>query len=103
DNGNHIVRRVDPDGTIHIVAGSGQAGWSGDGLPATETDLDEPWALALDSGRRLLIADRAGQRVVRLESDGTLRTIAGNGLQGYAGDGGPAPEARFAFPSAVVA
>jgi hypothetical protein len=102
DSGNHVVRRIDPDGLIYSVAGTGRAGWGGDGRTATDTDLDQPWALIFDPERRLLIADRAGQRVVRLEADGTLLTVAGTGLQGYAGDGGPATAARLAFPSALA-
>lgn len=102
DAGSHVVRRIAPDGTISTVAGTGRAGWRGDGLPATEAELDEPWGLALDREGRLLIADRAGQRVVRLEADGTLATVAGGGVPGYAGDGGSATQARLAFPTAIT-
>lgn len=102
DRGERVVWRVGRDGSAQVVAGSGRPGWSGDGLPATEADLEEPWALALDGAGRLIVVDRAGQRVVRVEGDGRLVTIAGCGLMGYAGDGGPATEARLAFPSSAT-
>ncbi len=102
DAGERVVWRVGRDGSAQVVAGSGHPGWSGDGLPATEADLQEPWALALDPERRLIIVDRGGQRVLRVEDDGRLATIAGSGLMGYSGDGGPAAAARLAFPSSAT-
>ena len=97
------VDAVAPDGSKTVVAGTGRPGpWRGEGLPATQSALEEPWGLALDAAGRLLIVDRSGHRVVRLEEDGTLRTVTGGGRMGYAGDGGPATAARLSFPVAAT-
>jgi sugar lactone lactonase YvrE len=98
---NHRVRRVDPSGRISTVAGTGVQGFSPDGTPATEARLDMPWGIGLDLEQRLLIGDGGNHRVRRVESDGRLVTLAGNGRQGYAGDGGPATEARLNFPEGL--
>ena len=102
ESGGHRVRRINPDGAIETVAGTGQPGWPVEGALATETALDEPWALVFDGEGRLLIADRAGQRLVRVETDGTLWTVAGTGIEGYGGDSGPATEARLAYPGGLA-
>jgi hypothetical protein len=103
DTGNHRIRRIEiSSGTIETVAGTGEAGFSVDGEIATSASLNEPTGLAYDVVMgRLLIVDTANHRVVALEADGTLRTVVGDGRPGFAGDGGPAVEARLEFPSAV--
>ncbi len=98
---NHSVRRVDPSGTIRTVAGTGAPGFSPDGTPAIEASLDTPWGLGLDLEDRLLIGDGANHRVLRREADGRLVTVVGSGRPGFAGDGGPATEARVNFPEAL--
>ena len=102
DSGNHRVRRIDPDGTIRTVAGDGQTTFGGDGGPATAAHLDTPSAIAPMRDGGLLIADSGHARLRKVESDGTMTTIAGNGDQGTRGDGGPAGQARLQFPSAIV-
>jgi len=103
DTGNHRIRRIDAvSGAIETVAGTGEAGFSVDGELGTNASLNEPTGLAFDSVMgRLLIADTANHRVLSLESDGTLRTLVGDGRPGFSGDGGLAVEARLKFPSAV--
>ena len=77
DSRNHRVRRVDPDGTIETYAGTGEAGFGGDGGPATDAQLSFPTALALDQDGGLLIADTRNLRVRRVDPDGTITTVAG--------------------------
>jgi len=103
DTGNHRVRRVDASSEqITTVAGVGEPGLSGDGDLASGAALQGPTGLAFDStSGRLLVADTGNHRVVSLETDGTLRALAGDGRQGFAGDGGPAVEARLSFPSGL--
>jgi hypothetical protein len=84
------VRRVTPDGTITTLAGTGRSGFSGDGGPATRARI-EPDALALQSDGGVLIAGQ--QRVRRVDRDGTITTVAGNGRRRASGDGGPAVRA----------
>jgi hypothetical protein len=98
---NHRVRKVDRAGAITTVAGTGEPGFSPDGSVAATAQLDTPWGLGLDREDRLLIADGGNHRVRRVEDDGRLRTIAGNGRQGFDGDGGPAIEASLNFPEAL--
>jgi DNA-binding beta-propeller fold protein YncE len=104
DTGNHRVRKVDArTGIITTIAGSGRNGFSGDGGPATEAQLDEPYGLALDAGGNLYVADRLNARVRRIDRDtGRITTVAGNGRKRFSGDGGPATEAGLVEPNGLA-
>jgi len=91
----NVVIAVHPSGRITHVAGTGRAGFSGDGGPATRARLDFPTGLALDQRGRLLISDTFNNRIRRVDGDGVITTIAGTGKPGYAGDGGPAVNAQL--------
>ena len=95
DSLNHAVRALAPDGTIDTIAGTGEEGVSGDGGPARDAQLAWPYGLALDDDGTLYIADRESFRVRRIAPDGTIDTVAGTGINGYRGDGGPALRATF--------
>jgi hypothetical protein len=86
------VRRVDAvTGLISTVAGTGTAGFNGDGIPATTAQLDVPHCVAVDSLGRIYIADRSNYRCRRVDpSTGLISTVAGNGSSTYGGDGLPA-------------
>jgi sugar lactone lactonase YvrE len=94
---SHVIRRLAPDGTIATIAGDGTAGDTGDGGPATKARLDQPYGLALDADGSLYVADRGNFRVRRIAPDGTIETVAGTGVEGLSGDGGPAERARFGY------
>ena len=94
DTDNHRVRRVDGEGTITTVAGTGTAGFSGDGGPAASAQLNDPRAVAVDDAGNVYIGEELGQRIRRVDPSGTISTIAGNGTAGFAGDGGPASAAQ---------
>ena len=100
------IRKVSPDGTITTVAGNGTSGFSGDGGPAIKaqlgSQLNYPIALATDKAGNLFIADGANARVRMVAKDGTITTVAGTGVYGYSGDGGPATSAQFVGPSALT-
>jgi sugar lactone lactonase YvrE len=98
---NHRVRRVDTDGRMHTVAGTGERGFSADGEIARDARFDTPWGIGIDREDRLLIADGENHRIRRVEHDGRLRTLAGDGRLGYSGDGGPATRASFDVPQAL--
>ena len=102
DTDNHRVRRVAVDGTISTVAGTGSWGASGDGGPAVAADLSYPKGLAVAADGSVVVADQDNHRVRAIAPDGTIRTIAGSGVQGSGGDGGPATDAQLSFPGAVA-
>src|SRR4051812_38564250 len=92
------VRRVRPDGTIITIAGTGTAGFSGDGGPATAAAVNTPESVVELAGGGLLIADFGNHRVRLVAPDGTISTVAGTGQPGSAGDGGPATAAQLDAP-----
>lgn len=99
---NNRIRRVDSAGIITTIAGTGVAGYSGDGGPALAAQLSAPSGLALDGRGRLLIADFNNCRVRRIDETGVISTVAGNGIAGYSGDGGLATAASLKTPYDVV-
>ena len=79
------------DGTISTVAGSGRPGYRGDGGPAIEAELNEPYEIRFDRDGNLFFVERANHLVRRVDAgDQTIATVAGNGTAGFTGDGGPA-------------
>ncbi|HEY6424868.1 MAG TPA: protein kinase [Pseudonocardiaceae bacterium] len=95
------IRKIDPNGLISTVAGTGDEGFSGDGGPATRAQLGYPTALAVDDSGNLYISDNANQRVRKVDAAGTITTVAGNGHPGLAGDGGPAAAAELSYPNGL--
>ena len=102
DNGNNRIRRVAANGTITTVAGTGTAGSTGDGGPATKALLSHPWGVALDSSGDLFIADYGNSRIREITPDGIIHTIAGGTGVGYTGDGYIATNAKLNFPTGVA-
>jgi hypothetical protein len=104
DTDNRRVRRVWPDGHISTVAGNGGRGFvfAGDGGPATLAELGFPYAVAAMPDGGFLIADTENDRVRRVWPDGHISTVAGNGGDSGAGDGGPATSAAIGFVSSVA-
>jgi DNA-binding beta-propeller fold protein YncE len=113
DTGMNRICRITPDGRFYKVAGKGQpiirmegsgppAQFSGDGRPATLADLDMPIGVAVDNKGNIYIADSYNNRVRRVSPDGIIWTIAGNGENGFGGDGGPATTAKLSHPMGVA-
>ena len=98
DRDNNRIRKVDSTGTIITIAGTGESGFSGDGGPATEAQLHAPLGVAVDGAGNLYIADGRNNRIRKVDSTGTIITIAGSGESGFGGDGGPATEAQLNSP-----
>lgn len=103
DTNNHRVRRVWPDGSITTVAGIGVQGYSGDTGPAVAAQLSLPLFVAPTAGGGLLIDDVGNQRIRKVDSGGTITTVAGDGTAGYSGDNGPATSAELNNAHAVAA
>jgi len=95
---NHKLREIDPaTGRVRIVAGAG-AGFAGDGMPLAQTLFRQPKGLERDAAGNLYILDQANFRVRKIDkATGMISTIAGNGMQGYEGDGGMAVMAKLNF------
>jgi uncharacterized protein (TIGR03437 family) len=102
DKDNHRVRKVDQNGVITTIAGTGQAGFSGDGGPALNATFNQTYGLDFDSSGNLYVVDYVNDRIRRIDKFGVITTVAGNGQRGFAGDGGPATDAPLEFPFSVA-
>ncbi|WP_143106614.1 S-layer homology domain-containing protein [Cohnella sp. OV330] len=102
DTENNRIRRIDAAGIVTTIAGTDVAGFFGDGGPAAAAQLTSPTGIALDAAGNLYIADSGNQRIRKIDANGVISTIAGNGTQGYSGDGGPATAAAMNAPIGVA-
>jgi sugar lactone lactonase YvrE len=102
DDGHNRVRKVDPSGIITTVAGNGKISFSGDGGPATSATLWRPSGVAVDHAGNLYIADLQNARIRKVDTNGIISTVAGNGSLFSSGDGGPAINAGLAYPMGVA-
>lgn len=99
---NHVIRRIAPDGTISTVAGSGKAGYWGDGGPALKAGLNEPYEIRFDRAGHMYFVERLNHVVRRVDmGSGTITTVAGTGQAGFSGDGGPATQAALHEPHSI--
>ena len=101
DTRSSRIRKVSAAGIITTVAGTGAAGFAGDGGPATSAQINNPRSVVPLPDGGFLIPDSNNHRVRRVSASGTITTVAGTGIQGFSGDGGPATEARLSIPFAV--
>ena len=104
DSSNDVIRRVDAQTNfITTVAGTGTAGYAGDGGLATSAQLNYPTDLAVDAAGDIFIADYQNQCVREVNArSGTITTVAGNGIAGYSGDGGGATTAELNYPAGIA-
>ena len=98
DQYSNRIRKVDQRGVITTVAGSGNDGYGGDGGPATLAELSSPMGVAVDVSGNLYIADRLNNRIRKVDPRGIITTVAGNGEQGFSGDGSSAVQAQLYQP-----
>ena len=98
---NHIVRRVDKStGVVTTVAGTGESGYSGDGGPATQATMQEPYSLQVDGNGDIYIVDRLNAVVRKVDAaTGIISTVAGTGEVGYSGDEGPGDKSMLREPN----
>jgi uncharacterized protein (TIGR03437 family) len=101
DTNNNKVLKLS-NGALTTVAGTGTAGFSGDGGPANLAQLFAPRAVAVDSAGNVYIADYTNQKIRMVSTNGIITTIAGNGKSGYGGDGGPGTSATLSQPSGLA-
>ena len=99
----HVVRRIDLEaGTIDTVAGTGKPGYSGDGGPAAEAEVEEPYEVRFDADGHMFFVDMTQNVVRRVDAEtGIITTVAGSGELGFSGDGGPAVQAQLNRPHSI--
>ena len=102
DQANFRIRKVDTNGIISTVAGNGTAGYSGDGGVATNANLNNLWGVTADSIGNIFIADTSSQRIRKVGTNGIITTVAGNGVQGFAGDGSSGKNASLSSPRGLA-
>lgn len=96
------VCKVTPDGRLHVIAGSGQKGYTGDGGPALQATFNLPHEIRFDPAGNLYIVDMGNNAVRKVDlKSGVITTFAGTGKAGYSGDGGPAKDATFKQPHSI--
>ena len=102
---SHVIRRVDPQTQkVTTVAGTGgKSGYAGDGGPATQALLHEPYEVRFDRSGNMFIVEMKGEVVRRVDAQtGVISTVAGNGTSGFSGVGGPATKAQLKQPHSIV-
>jgi sugar lactone lactonase YvrE len=98
----HVIRRLNPNGSVTTVAGAGKPGPAKENVTALEASFYYPVAVAFDNGGAMYVADQFNQKIRRLSTKGSITTIAGTGEAGDAGDGGPGVEAQLNYPTAIA-
>lgn len=99
---NHRIRKIGTDGIIRTAAGNGVKSFAGDGGPATNAGLNSARGVAVDSAGNLYIADTDNHRIRKVDTNGNISTVAGNGSDGYLGDGVAGTSTRIAAPRGVA-
>ncbi len=110
DAGNNCIRKVNTSGIITTIAGNGYGagsggitgGYNGDNIPATSAELYYPMGVTVDISGNVYIADYENHRVRKVNTSGVITTIAGTGIIGQSGDGGPATAAELGSPEGVT-
>jgi uncharacterized protein (TIGR03437 family) len=103
DTGHNRIAKYVPGATsLTTVAGNGESGFSGDGGTARSARLNHPAGVAVDAAGNVYIADTTNSRIRKVNTDGTIFTIAGSGSIGYFGDGGNATSAALNFPRGIA-
>lgn len=100
----HVVRKLDEStGKLTLVAGNGTKGYSGDGGPATEAQLNEPYEVRFDAAGNVFFVEMKNHLVRRVDAKtGIISTVAGTGQSGFSGDGGPATAAKLSSPHSIA-
>jgi len=102
EKGGERVRKLTPQGSIVTLAGTGKAGFSGDGGSALKARLNSPSELAIDAKGNVYVSDIRNHRVRKIDTQGRITTIAGNGKEEASGDGGLATQAGIGRPRALA-
>ncbi len=98
DAGNNRIRKITPDGIIHTIAGTGTAGYNGDGIPATAAQLNAPYSVTVDDTGNVYIGDLYNFRIRKIDTFGIIHTLIGTGISGFSPDGSSAHTSSVNFP-----
>ncbi len=102
DTMNHVIRKIDRNGVIATVAGTDRKGYAGDGGPALQAALNEPYEVRFDKRGNMFFVERLNHTVRRVDAKtGIITTVAGNGKAGFSGDGGAATNAMMNQPHSI--
>jgi sugar lactone lactonase YvrE len=99
---NYRIRQVGTDGIISTYAGTGVSGFTPDGFPATASGVSEPFGITTDTHNNIFFADFAQKRIRKIDPSGIMTTVAGTGVGGITGDGGPATDAELFGPEGIA-
>ena len=103
DERNQRIRLVTTDGIITTVMGTGLSAVQNEDLPESQTNLVSAYGIATDQEDNLYVLSRGHSKIFKVGEDGIARRIVGTGQSGFAGDGGPAIDAKVNFPNHLVA
>ena len=102
DQDNQRIRKVSSSGIISTIAGNGTVGYAGNGTSALTAEFHYPTGIAVDAAGNVYVCDNNNHRVRKINTSGTITTLAGNGVAGYNGDGIPATMAQLNYPADVA-
>ncbi len=102
ERGGNRILRISPDWMVTVVAGTGMAGSGGDDGQALDAEFRQPTDVYVDDHDNIYVADTGNHRIRRIGTDGTVTTVAGNGVAGGEGDGGLATEAQLNHPTGIT-
>ncbi len=100
--GFNLIKKISTIGIISTIAGTGLAGYTGDGGPATAARLNQPIGISIDNAGDLFICDDGNNVIREINTAGIITTIAGTGTAGFSGDGGPATAAMMSDPGELA-
>ena len=101
DTGNHVIRKVDTNGIISTIAGTGISGFGGNNGPATIAKLNSPWGVSTTQEGTILVADTKNHQIRKIDKSGIITTIGGTLIPGFDGDNGPLSKAQFNLPKEI--
>ena len=99
---NNRIRKINTNGIISTIAGTGAAAYSGDGSAATAAALNSPYGIAVDGTGNIYVSDQANQRIRKINTSGIISTVAGNGSAGYTSDGVAGTTAEVNYPAGIA-
>ncbi len=101
DVGNNRIRKITTDGIIHTIAGTGTAGYNGDGIPATAAQLNAPYSVTVDDTGNLYIGDAYNFRIRKIDTFGIIHTLIGTGTSGFSPDGSSGDTSFINAPACI--